>query len=198
MILTLQLVHIFNRLKYHIMETSTEIILVAEDKWISIYKNTFPAAAKWIASKGGNLEEAKDIFQETIIDIYEKNGWSEPGEIQNEKAFFFAVLKNKWYRYFSKKQLKTSLEEYDSGAFIEEHSPRQVAESRLLSFLTKSGEKCMQLLSAFYFQKASLKTIAGTFGFSGVRSATVQKHKCLQKVQLSIREKSLSYEDFLD
>lgn len=180
------------------MTTATESKLIAEEKWISIYKNTFPAAAKWIASKGGTLEEAKDIFQEVIIDIYEKKGWSEPGEIQNQKAFFFAVLKNKWYRYFSKKHLKTSLEEFDSGVFIEEQSPGLVAESRLLSFLTKSGEKCMQLLSAFYFQKSSLKDIAATFGFSGVRSATVQKHKCLQKVQLSIREKSLSYEDFLD
>lgn len=180
------------------METAIVKKEIAKEKWIAIYKNTFPAAARWIASKGGTLEEAKDIFQESLIDIYEKNGWSALGEIQNEKAFFFAVLKNKWYRHFSLKQLRTSLEEFDSGAFVEEQSAGQVSESKLLSLLSQAGDKCMQLLSAFYFQKSSLQSIAGKFGFSGVRSATVQKHKCLQKVQLSIREKSLSYEDFLD
>lgn len=180
------------------MTTATATKLTTEEKWISIYKNTFPSAARWIASKGGTLEEAKDIFQETLIDVYEKQGWNELSNVQNESAFLFGTLKNKWYKYYSRKQLKISLEEFDSGAFISEDSPEQVAESMLLSFLSKSGEKCMQLLSAFYFQKASLRNIASKFGFSGIRSATVQKQKCLQKVQLSIREKSLSYEDFLD
>lgn len=180
------------------MNIATESKIIEQEKWISIYKNTFPSAAKWIASKGGSLEEAKDIFQETLIDIYEKNGWSELSDIQNEKAYFFTVLKNKWFKYFSHKQLKVSLEEFDSGAFLEEVSTNKVSERRLLSYLSKAGEKCMRLLSAFYFQKSSLGCIAEKFGFSGIRSATVQKHKCLQKVQLSIREKSLNYEDFLD
>lgn len=180
------------------MTSAAATTVIVEEKWISIYKNIFPVAAKWIAGKGGTLEEAKDIFQETLIDLYEKNGWSELSEIQNEKAFLFAVLKNKWYKYFSHKQLKVSLEDFDSGVFIEEDTAGQVLESRLLTYLSKAGEKCMQLLSAYYFHKSSLGNIAEKFGFSGVRSATVQKHKCLQKVQLSIREKSLNYEDFLD
>jgi RNA polymerase sigma factor (sigma-70 family) len=180
------------------MTTTIATKIIAEEKWISIYKNSFPAAAKWIASRGGTLEEAKDIFQETLIDLFEKKGGIELEEIQNEKAFFFAILKIKWYRHFSHKQLKISLEEFDSGVLLDEDSARQVSETKLLTWLSKAGEKCMQLLSAFYFQKTSLQSIAGKFGFSGVRSATVQKHKCLQKVQLSIREKSLSYEDFLD
>ena len=180
------------------MTTATKTKIIAEEKWRSIYKNTFPSAARWIASKGGTFEEAKDIFQETLIDIYEKSGWSDLNNIHNEKAFFFSVLKNKWYKYFSQKQLKVSLDEFDSGAYIQEDSVKQISESRLLSYLSKAGEKCMQLLSAFYFHKSSLQNIAGKFGFSGVRSATVQKHKCLQKVQISIREKSLNYEDFMD
>jgi hypothetical protein len=40
--------------------------------------------------------------------------------------------------------------------------------------------------------------IAGRFGFSGERSATVQKFKCLEKVRDTIKSKSLSYEDFVE
>jgi hypothetical protein len=39
--------------------------------------------------------------------------------------------------------------------------------------------------------------VAETFGFSGVRSATVQKYKCIEKVRETVKQKALTYEDFL-
>ncbi len=56
----------------------------------------------------------------------------------------------------------------------------------------------MELLKSFYYDQLPLADAATLFGFSGVRSATVQKYKCLEKVRESIKEKSLIYEDFLD
>lgn len=44
----------------------------------------------------------------------------------------------------------------------------------------------------------SMEDLAGRFGYSIVRSATVQKYKCLKKVRDSIKEKSMSYEDFFE
>jgi len=54
------------------------------------------------------------------------------------------------------------------------------------------------LLRAFYYDKLSMSKIANRFGFSSERSATVQKYKCLEKVRDLVKEKSLSYEDFLE
>ena len=56
----------------------------------------------------------------------------------------------------------------------------------------------MELLRSFYYDQQPLTDIAGKFGFSGVRSATVQKYKCLEKVRETIKERSLTYEDFID
>jgi len=44
----------------------------------------------------------------------------------------------------------------------------------------------------------SLQEIADEYGYSGVRSATVQKFKCLEKVRESVKEKSLVYDDFME
>jgi hypothetical protein len=41
-----------------------------------------------------------------------------------------------------------------------------------------------------------MKQIAQRFGLSGERSAAVQKHKCLEKVRNTVKEKALTYEDF--
>jgi len=56
----------------------------------------------------------------------------------------------------------------------------------------------MDLLRSFYYDKMPLTTIASTYGYSGVRSATVQKYKCLEKVRETIKEKALAYEDFME
>jgi predicted DNA-binding protein YlxM (UPF0122 family) len=56
----------------------------------------------------------------------------------------------------------------------------------------------MELLRAFYYDKLSMRKIAGQFDFNSERSATVQKYKCLEKVRDIVKEKSLTYEDFLE
>jgi hypothetical protein len=56
----------------------------------------------------------------------------------------------------------------------------------------------MELLSAFYYEKEDLQKLAQRFGFSGTRSATVQKFKCLEKVRETVKQKSLQYEDFME
>jgi hypothetical protein len=40
--------------------------------------------------------------------------------------------------------------------------------------------------------------VAQLFGFSGERSATVQKYKCIEKVRETVKQKALTYEDFLE
>jgi hypothetical protein len=56
----------------------------------------------------------------------------------------------------------------------------------------------MEILKAFYYDNLSANTIAGLFGYSGIRSATVQKYKCMEKVRETIKENSLAYEDFVE
>jgi len=69
---------------------------------------------------------------------------------------------------------------------------------RLMYFLETAGKKCMELLKSFYYDQLPLSDIAEQFGFSGTRSATVQKYKCLEKVRETIKQKALAYEDFME
>jgi predicted DNA-binding protein YlxM (UPF0122 family) len=79
----------------------------------------------------------------------------------------------------------------------EEQSEPQAQHDRLLHFLERSGKQCMELLTAFYYDKLSMQRIAARFGFSGERSATVQKYKCLEKVRTAVHQKNMQYDDFL-
>jgi hypothetical protein len=74
----------------------------------------------------------------------------------------------------------------------------QPSSAKILNYLETAGQKCMEILKAFYYDNLPVNVIAGLFGYSGVRSATVQKYKCMEKVRETIKEKSLAYEDFVE
>ena len=90
--------------------------------------------------------------------------------------------------------LDNDLNKYD---FMDEKE-LQPSPSRLLHHLETAGQKCMEILKAFYYDNLPVNKIAELFGYSGVRSATVQKYKCMEKVRETIKEKSLAYEDFVE
>jgi len=166
-----------------------------EKLFIALYKSAFPAVARYVSKMGGAFDEAKDIFQDALVIYYEKAAAGAIKLNTNEKAYLLGISKHLWLRRFKENTLQASL---DGVELPDETSEENYSESRLMRFLETSGAKCMQLLRSFYYDQLPLTEAAKLFGFSGVRSATVQKYKCLEKVRETIKQKSLTYEDFLN
>jgi DNA-directed RNA polymerase specialized sigma24 family protein len=173
------------------------MICTTEDReklFISLYKSTFPLVARYASKMGGTLDEAKDIFQDALVIYYEKAATGSLELKTNEKAYLIGIAKHLWLKKHKDNCYYVSLDEFDAESTREEH----FAGNKILNFLQTSGKRCMDLLRSFYYDQLPLNDIAETFGFSGVRSATVQKYKCLEKVRETVKEKALTYEDFLE
>jgi DNA-directed RNA polymerase specialized sigma24 family protein len=166
-----------------------------EQLFMALYKSAFPAAARYISKMGGSFDEAKDIFQDALVIYYEKAASGATSVNTSEKAYLLGISKNLWLRRFKENTLHTSIDGIDLEATTDEED---YAENRLMHYLATAGKKCMDLLRAFYYDNVPLSDAAALFGFSGARSATVQKYKCLEKVRETIKQKSLTYEDFLN
>ncbi|HVS93458.1 MAG TPA: sigma-70 family RNA polymerase sigma factor [Mucilaginibacter sp.] len=170
-------------------------ILPAKDReklFIDLYKSTFPAVARYVSKMGGTFDEAKDIFQDALVIWYEKTVAGDITLKTNEKAYLTGIAKHLWLKKHKDNCRYTPINEFDA----ENKGETQVSDGKLLNFLQTAGKKCMDLLRSFYYDQLPLNDIAEKFGFSGVRSATVQKYKCLEKVRETVKEKSLTYEDF--
>lgn len=165
-----------------------------ERLFIDLYKSTFPNVAKYVSKMGGSFDEAKDIFQDALVIYYEKAASGSLSIITNEKAYLMGIAKHLWLKKHHADSKEVSIDEFD----VESESEAQPSDNKILSFLQTAGKKCMDLLRSFYYDEVPLTEAAELFGFSGVRSATVQKYKCLEKVRETVKEKSLTYEDFLD
>jgi len=166
-----------------------------EDLFVHAYETAFPKVASFVKKMGGSFEEAKDIFQDALVIYYEKRSDPEKPGQHDPSNYIKGIARHLWYKRYRENKNQTSLSNLPDLKAQEEEL--QVSEN-LLRFVELSGKKCLELLRAFYYDKLNMKTIAGKFGFSGERSATTQKFKCLEKVRDTLKERSLTKEDFYD
>ncbi|MDB5134576.1 MAG: sigma-70 family polymerase sigma factor [Mucilaginibacter sp.] len=178
------------------MNENMIVVKTIEDReklFIALYKGVFPAVARHVSKMGGSFDEAKDIFQDALVAWYEKAASDGFVLRSDEQAYLFGISKNLWLKKHKRNTQYVPLDGYD--AECEEEAA--LSYGKILSFLQTAGKKCMDLLRSFYYDELPLNDIAEIFGFSGARSATVQKYKCLEKVRETVEERSLTYEDFL-
>lgn len=165
-----------------------------QELFIRLYQSAFPSAASFIRKMGGNLDEAKDIFQDALLIYYEKTREQEFAPGLSESAYLVGICKHLWYKKHRDQKAGIPLDE--NLDLSEEEEPE--VSGRLLRLVERSGKKCLDLLKAFYYDKLNMKELSQRFGFSGERSATVQKHKCLEKVRNEIQQRSLNQSDFYE
>jgi len=169
-----------------------------EQLFISLYKIAFPAVAKYVDKMGGSFDEAKDIFQDALVIYYEKGVGSAIELHTNEQAYLLGIAKHLWSKRFRESIQQVPIGAYSDVAGFIEDEDREPSPAKLMHYLETAGQRCMELLRAFYYDKLPVNTIAGLFGYSGVHSASVQKYKCIEKVREIVKEKSLAYEDFIE
>lgn len=159
------------------------------------YLEVFPSVARLVQKSGGHLEDAKDVFQDALVIYMEKLRSTTPPEIDNESAYVTGIAKHLFY-VKKRKDLR-----FEKGDLLENHlvtDEESLRKNRLVALLEQSGEKCMKLLKRFYYDQRSMADISSEFGFSGERSAVVQKHKCLQKMRLKVKLLAIEKDDFYE
>jgi DNA-directed RNA polymerase specialized sigma24 family protein len=162
--------------------------------FMALYKKSFSPVARYVARMGGSLEEAQDIFQDTLVIYYEKVTSAQSNIIVNEKAYLLGIAKKLWLQHYKAVSKNQPLNDFDTD-FVREEQP---ASGKILQYLETAGKKCMELLSAFYYDHLPVNNVAAMFGYSGTHSATVAKYKCLEKVRETVKQKSLNYADFIE
>jgi DNA-directed RNA polymerase specialized sigma24 family protein len=159
-----------------------------EDPIIDLYRDSFPTFARMVQRMGGNLEQAKDCFHDALLIYLEKEKAGNLHLHASPKAYLLGTAKICWLHTLDGGTTLPFPEGFEPAE--PEDPATEENEKNLLDSLLRSGKKCMELLKAFYYDHRSMLDIAAQFGFSGRRSATVQKYKCLEKVREEIKKTS--------
>ena len=172
--------------------------VLREKLFEELYEMAFPAVASFVGQMNGSFQDAKDIFQDALVIYYEK--LADPDfMIQGlPERYILGIAKHLWIRKFKGDSKRISLNTLEATISIPVDFFPTLQSKKILQFLEHTGKKCLDLLRGFYYEKLAMKDIAEKLGYSNEHSATVQKYKCLEKIRETIKEKSITYEDFFE
>lgn len=154
----------------------------------TIYKQHYNMVQSLILSNSGYPDDARDIFQEAMIVLYEK---VKTGSFELNcqlKTFLYSVCRRLWLKRLNQLQ-KMSPEVENLGETVPVEEDLELHEQRNLDFLIMEksmknlGEPCKSLLEAYYLQKKGMVEIAESFGYTNADNAKNQKYKCLMRLK---------------
>jgi RNA polymerase sigma factor (sigma-70 family) len=153
----------------------------------TIYKENYNMIQALVINNNGTAEDAKDIFQEAMIVLYEK---VQTGTFELNcqiKTFVYSVARRIWLKrlmQLNRFTISDGNEEMVSvDEELEDHEKRNTEFIMMERAINGLGEPCKSLLEAFYIQKKSMQDIATAFGYTNAENAKNQKYKCLMRLK---------------
>jgi RNA polymerase sigma factor (sigma-70 family) len=153
-----------------------------------IYKENYNMIQSLIINNNGSADDAKDIFQEAMIVLYEK---VRSGSFELNcliKTYVYSVSRRLWLKRLQQmNHYAPALESMQDTVPVEdeiEENDRINNEFQAMDKAISSlGEPCKSLLEAYYLEKKNMQEIALSFGYTNADNAKNQKYKCLMRLK---------------
>ena len=142
----------------------------------------------FILNNNGSYDDARDIFQEAMVTLYEK-AKSESFVLTSQiKTYMYSVCRRLWLKRLQQMGRyvtpSDSLEETVSVEDDIDFHEKQNADFAIMDrALNSLGEPCKSLLESYYLQKKGMHEIATAFGYTNADNAKNQKYKCLMRLK---------------
>jgi len=154
----------------------------------TIYRENYNMIQGLVINNNGSAEDAKDIFQEAMIVLYEKVR-SGNFELNCQiKTYVYSVCRRLWLKRLQQlNHYSLGVENLEAVIDVEEeiesHEKRNAEFEIMEKAISHLGEPCKSLLEAYYLQKKSMQEIAINFGYTNADNAKTQKYKCLIRLK---------------
>ena len=154
----------------------------------AIYSDNYAIIQSFILNNNGSVDDARDIFQEAMVVLYEKSRDTTFSLHCQIRTFVYSICRRLWLKrlqHLSKFSTQVeSLEEIvPVEEEVEEHEKKNTDFLLMENAMGKIGEPCKSLLDAYYLQKKSMQDIAAEFGYTNADNAKTQKYKCLVRLK---------------
>jgi RNA polymerase sigma factor (sigma-70 family) len=153
-----------------------------------IYKTNFNMVQSFVLNNNGTYDDARDIFQEAMIVLYE-NVKSETFVLTCQiKTYLYSICRRLWLKRLQySNRFAASPESVEETVSVDEDLEQQEKRNADFAIMERAlgslGEPCKSLLEAYYFGKKDMTDIASTFGYTNADNAKNQKYKCLIRLK---------------
>ena len=163
---------------------------------LHIYKKYFPYIKSHILKNSGSEDDAKDVFQDAMMAIFQ-NVSNKDFELTCQfKTYLHAVSSNIWKKKLRDIKGQTLTEYQDASHLAQEEIDDAVLTLERYQFYNRKfkelSEKCQQILK-MYLNGVNMKRITEHFGFASVSYTKKRKFVCKEKL-IALIEKDPEYQ----
>jgi RNA polymerase sigma factor (sigma-70 family) len=153
-----------------------------------LYLAYFPMVLQLILNNNGNEDDAKDVYQEAIIVLYNKVKRGDFELSSKLKTYIYSICRRLWLKRLKQLNryggdIKDFQEYLPVEDEIEKHQDRDMQLNKMENALKLLGEPCKTIMEDFYMHSKSMQEICERFGYTNADNAKTQKYKCLQRLK---------------
>ena len=154
----------------------------------ALYKSHFSMIQHFVINNNGSFDDARDVFQEAMITLYEKVQDDHFTLTCQIKTYIFSICKHLWLKRLQQMgkystPLSTEEESVAVDTDLEAFEKKDAAFAIMDRALNSLGEPCKSLLEGYYLNKKGMQELAADFGYTSSDNAKNQKYKCLMRLK---------------
>lgn len=146
-----------------------------------VYNEMFPYVEAYVIQQGGTKEQAKDLFQEAMIVIYQKISSGNLKLHCKFSTFLYAVCKRIWIqdrkKYYLRLNKMQEIKMVSESESIYGKDSGSLARELFDKHFKKLGPDCQQILT-MYFNGLTIEEISKIMGINTIHHASDKKYRC--------------------
>jgi RNA polymerase sigma factor (sigma-70 family) len=149
-----------------------------------LYRKHYRMMARLITRNSGTEDDAKDVFQDALIILWEKIRTQKFELSSKLSTYLYSVCQNLWHKELNRKQRFVS-QEHDVPQLPDNDRQERIA--IVDKCLLQLKPDCRQILMYYYFDQLPMTEIATKMAFANADSAKTKKYKCKQELDKLIK-----------
>ena len=154
----------------------------------TLYKSHFTMIQHFVENNNGSFDDARDVFQEAMIALYEKVQLDSFVLTCQIKTYLFSICKHLWLKRLQQMgKYSSPLSENEESISIEMDMGQIEKKDAAFAIMDRAlnclGEPCKSLLEGYYLNKKGMQELASQFGYTNADNAKNQKYKCLMRLK---------------
>lgn len=159
-----------------------------------LYAANYPKVERYILRNSGDADQAKDIFQEAFIACWRAVQLDKfiPANETSLDGYLYRIARNKWLDHLRSAQHRKTVPLADSTEDWQDDPADMPGEQdayiqAVKENFGKIGGNCKDILTRFYYGKASLRDIAIAMGWTEA-TARNNKYRCIQRLRALLNQ----------
>ena len=160
---------------------------------VLIRRSYFPKIKSYILQNSGTPEDANDIFQESLIALYDNVLLQKFRAESSIETYLFAICRNKWLSFLTKQKKGKEI----VSSTVSQLETVEIDEVLFAEVLDKISTDCKELLIGFYFHGYSMSVLKEKLNLGSEQTTRNKKYLCMKKLTEVVKARNLTIESFI-